>query len=628
MALVCKEGIINFHDMTICGEIGAILSASRQQFFLNCKFCDNTFLQLDSFVDHVCEVHFNEFSSEVSGSLKRQLKEEAKWDEIRADPFNFLDVNHEEEIDFKSFEKRDMDINVIKKSGKLSDCHENTFFVELMTRLTFKQQDDTELPQNINEGKGVTETACIGGTDQLGIHSTKHCKQKDLSLLKNAKKKFTLDLIYLYRNLPALWNINSEAFKNLPLQNEQLEILLTKYRERYPNATKEDVKKKMAYLLANFKRELRKTGSSGISSLYYFNEMLFLKDLTQSSEFTNLDETKDTKEKIKAKFQIPDSSLNGAQAINLAKIYRRHTCLWDENDITYRFTNRRQEALDNILSEFRKTSGLTDLTKNDLEKEIRGLRKLCSTEKKRKIACKQTNTTFSSTSAFYNHIEFLEVNVPPYECPLCGDLISAWTVYKKHLSSHDGSLPYKCQVCGHGFKLLNNYTVHLRAHAQDYTFSCEVCSKSVATTTQLKTHMRTHTGEKPFVCHICGKVYTGKSAYLVHMQRHENKPRHKCYICSKLFYNKQMLKEHINAHLQLRNYKCKVCDKGFTSAKHLRQHKQIHSEEKKYLCKICEKRFAQAAGLNSHMKSHGIWLQDARSMRLLYIFKEENVQSE
>ncbi|XP_036338663.1 zinc finger protein OZF-like, partial [Rhagoletis pomonella] len=304
------------------------------------------------------------------------------------------------------------------------------------------------------------------------------------------------------------------------------------------------------------------------------------------------------------KFTVQDSNLNEEQFIRLAHIYQRYPSLWDEKNIAYRFANRRREALNNVLEEFNEAYGL-NLTKNELEKEISRLRKVCSNEKRQKIACKRKKIDYKPSCPYYDHIAFLEVDVTPFECSQCEQLIFGPCQYKVHLSTHDGSLPFKCHICGHGFKLVTNLTVHLRRHAQDYTFNCEVCNKSLATATELKTHARLHTGEKPYVCDICGKATGSFAEFKRHRDRHEKRPKHKCEICSKAFYEKRKLKDHVNAHLELRNHHCNVCNKSFTSSKLLRQHKLIHDAEKRYSCRICGKRFAQGAGLNSHMKSHG-----------------------
>ncbi|XP_017467854.1 PREDICTED: zinc finger protein 287-like isoform X2 [Rhagoletis zephyria] len=301
-----------------------------------------------------------------------------------------------------------------------------------------------------------------------------------------------------------------------------------------------------------------------------------------------------------------DSSiLDDAQCIILADIYKLHTCLWNEEDIAYRFKNRREESLRAVFNEFNTKTGL-NLSHQDLKKEIILLRKICSNEKKLKISCKKTNSIHITTYLFYDYISFLEVDVAPFECSKCGKLLPGLGQLKVHFAEHDGSLPFICNICGHGFQLGTNLTVHLRRHVQDYQYNCEVCNKPCATTTEIKIHMRTHTGERPFVCSICGEKALTSSHLLLHMhRRHEKRYRHKCKLCPKMFYETKSLREHMAVHKNVRDQICGVCNKGFKNLKQLRQHQLIHNAEKKYTCKFCGKRFAQSSGLCGHMKTHG-----------------------
>ncbi|XP_067637761.1 zinc finger protein 239-like [Eurosta solidaginis] len=346
---------------------------------------------------------------------------------------------------------------------------------------------------------------------------------------------------------------------------------------------------------------MRRIGQSGIFTLYYYDAMSFLRNIMPKFKQKI---SQATSQQISKKYSPPPSLLKDEELINLAVIYKKYTCLWDENDIAYRFGNRRREALKSVFDEINKTLKVK-LTYDDLQKEISLLRKLCSMEKKEKIACKRNKLLYTPRSLYSDHIAYLEPDVTPYQCSICDKIFSGAQQRKHHEASHDGSLPFKCKICWRGFKLTSNLAVHLRRHAQDYTHKCEICNKPCATTTELKTHMRCHTGEKPYVCAICGKKFPSSVALSCHMLRHQQKRKFKCETCLKPFYDKQSVREHLTVHSNMRDEICNVCDKGFGSRKQLRQHQLIHNPEKNYECKICGKRFAQCAGLSGHMKSHG-----------------------
>ncbi|KAH3843699.1 uncharacterized protein LOC127877103 [Dreissena polymorpha] len=105
---------------------------------------------------------------------------------------------------------------------------------------------------------------------------------------RDEERKFILECIDLYRDLPALWKVTCEDYSNRVKKEAAYITLLEKYRERYQDATKEDVKKKFNALRTNFRKELKKVidsekygaGTEDLfeSSLWYYDAMLFVQD--------------------------------------------------------------------------------------------------------------------------------------------------------------------------------------------------------------------------------------------------------------------------------------------------------------------------------------------------------------
>ncbi|XP_017467855.1 PREDICTED: uncharacterized protein LOC108360181 isoform X3 [Rhagoletis zephyria] len=54
-----------------CGEISTFLPAGKKEFFLNCGFCELTFLELNNLIEHIFEDHSVEF-------LETELKEDVE----------------------------------------------------------------------------------------------------------------------------------------------------------------------------------------------------------------------------------------------------------------------------------------------------------------------------------------------------------------------------------------------------------------------------------------------------------------------------------------------------------------------------------------------------------------------
>jgi hypothetical protein len=61
---------------------------------------------------------------------------------------------------------------------------------------------------------------------------------------KRRERKFILECIEIYHSLPALWNVKSKDYSNRTEKNEKYEHLLRKYRERFPDADKNQLIKK------------------------------------------------------------------------------------------------------------------------------------------------------------------------------------------------------------------------------------------------------------------------------------------------------------------------------------------------------------------------------------------------
>ncbi|XP_063381710.1 uncharacterized protein LOC134668132 [Cydia fagiglandana] len=111
--------------------------------------------------------------------------------------------------------------------------------------------------------------------------ATKAAKLKERELIK--------ECIKLYRSLPSLWNVKSKVYYDRERKKKAYAVLLSKYREMFPDATREDVKKKLNNLRSNYRKELKKylnamaAGESYTPSLWYFNELDFLYE-EESSE--------------------------------------------------------------------------------------------------------------------------------------------------------------------------------------------------------------------------------------------------------------------------------------------------------------------------------------------------------
>lgn len=119
-------------------------------------------------------------------------------------------------------------------------------------------------------------------------------------------REFLLEFIELYRGLPALWQVKSKDYTNRTKKAEAYDLLIEKYKELEPNATRETVKRKINSMRSNYRKELRKIrelqktdSDDGPSiyepSLWYFDQLAFLgqHDTNEDGIITLTDSEKD-----------------------------------------------------------------------------------------------------------------------------------------------------------------------------------------------------------------------------------------------------------------------------------------------------------------------------------------------
>ncbi|XP_076030375.1 uncharacterized protein LOC143018671 [Oratosquilla oratoria] len=102
---------------------------------------------------------------------------------------------------------------------------------------------------------------------------------------KKAEKEFIAEFIEVYRSLPALWDVKCKDYTNRAKKGEQYEVLIEKYREKYPDGDKQQVINKVNSLRTIFRKELKRirdaeksgAGAEDVEpTLWFFDEIKFL----------------------------------------------------------------------------------------------------------------------------------------------------------------------------------------------------------------------------------------------------------------------------------------------------------------------------------------------------------------
>ncbi|CAD7011881.1 unnamed protein product [Ceratitis capitata] len=433
-------------------------------------------------------------------------------------------------------------------------------------------------------------------------------------------------LLDAFRRQEALWNPQHSNYllgdKNELLREISSELLL----EKGINMSADECFTEIQKLRTRYRRELRIVHEQkGLYApkLWCFEQMEFLQKIFEDQLRERLKKRKGViackpkTQYLKAKsieFKSNDDHLT------FIEIYKSYSALWDVDHPDYRSTTYRNEELNQMLEEVNLMLGINS-SLEELQKTLYELRKEFSAEKHKRLvetadACAKSTATQPPSIIQMKLMEFLDLNLGPFRCDVCDEVIKTSDQYKIHKSGHDGMQPFICTLCGKGFQIPGNLTIHIRRHKGDFPYACEVCDKKFATSTEVAIHMRSHTGERPYICDLCDKSFKTWSFYDTHRRTHLKQSNFHCPICDKAFYERNRYTDHMNGHLNIRKHACDVCGKAFTTFANLKKHNELHLPVKKYKCDICGQRFAQLASVRWHKRKAHAQALDKRHQQM------------
>ncbi|XP_058983733.1 zinc finger protein 615-like isoform X1 [Musca domestica] len=443
-----------------------------------------------------------------------------------------------------------------------------------------EDDDDFVLHDNYDDEDCDLDDVKVDDDDELKPSPAKKSKVKlddglDIDEFMNNKES-VIAFITAYQKQDELWDATrppklvnrcrkkrDECLKQICQELEQVNVPMTI----------RDAEKCIKYMRVRYIRDVRirmnytKNKDKDYKPLWFYDNLEFLKPTLSFIQ------------ELQEEQMLAKPKLNDDQIIRIIQIYRKYSCLWNEQDIFYYSEQRRQTTLQSIIEEVRKELQL-NYSGEEMENTIEFIHKIVKKEKEKSIdfSSSKPSKEYKSTSNFYEHISFLLPHLGPFKCQYCPKVLMNIATFRIHTAKHDGTKPFKCSICNYEFTQKPGYVIHLRRHTQDFPFVCKYCSKGFPCKKELKLHFQNHPEyEKEFICDICGEGFT----------------------------QQKLLNWHLKAHNNIRDSICNICGKGFTNSKLLFQHRTVHSQEKS-VCKLCGKTYAHYRGLSRHMtKDHG-----------------------
>ncbi|KAH8299886.1 hypothetical protein KR044_007282, partial [Drosophila immigrans] len=136
-------------------------------------------------------------------------------------------------------------------------------------------------------------------------------------------------------------------------------------------------------------------------------------------------------------------------------------------------------------------------------------------------ACEQCDKRFATSTEVAIHMR-THTGERPYICDLCGKSFKTWSFFDIHRRTHLNQSTFHCPICDKGFYEKNRFTDHMNAHLNIRKHLCTVCGKTFTTYGNLKKHTELHLAVKKYKCAACGKRFAQFASLRWHRKREHN----------------------------------------------------------------------------------------------------------
>lgn len=231
--------------------------------------------------------------------------------------------------------------------------------------------------------------------------------------------------------------------------------------------------------------------------------------------------------------------------------------------------------------------------------------------------CSECGQVISNYRSFLRHVR-LHKKFLRRCCEFCNKRFSSSTSLKIHINMyHCDAYLLMCQSCGASFdsqELLQDHIIiysrkykkrSVKCEQMDYDLKCDLCNKEFKTKSNLQQHRLVHMERtREFSCHVCGKMFFTKGSLSTHISTHEDSKPYKCEFCPMAFRARGNLQSHKSLHSGIKPFVCEQCGKSFRVKRHLKSHSIVHTDLMPYVCQYCNKTFRFKTRLNLHLRQH------------------------
>lgn len=201
-----------------------------------------------------------------------------------------------------------------------------------------------------------------------------------------------------------------------------------------------------------------------------------------------------------------------------------------------------------------------------------------------------------------------QVELSSYSCSYCDLVLSNYSLFRAHLSTHLSLKKFKCIQgdCNGFFDKIEDLLYHVSIVHSKPKFRCHKCKRTLQSLIETANHECQEKAIKmnqiqQFKCSLCDAIFRKSENLSLHMlTENHNKA---CIHCNKTFASDKRLRMHLQIHNTSKPYHCNICNSNFQSKKYLKSHLFKHGE-RQHTCMVCKRSFKRPDVLNRHIKTH------------------------